>query len=47
MDRLDVRTSRMQPVLAWTLGLIMVPLALGAMFTGLSGGVSPVPSALG
>lgn len=47
MDRLDVQTSRTQPAMTWVLGLIMIPLALGVMFMGISDGGSPVPVGLG
>jgi len=47
MDRLDVQTRRMQPVMAAVLGLIMVPLALLNIVMGLRDGVSVVPLAIG
>jgi hypothetical protein len=47
MDRLDVQTSKLQPVLAVVLCLIMGPLALGSMIVGLDDGLSPVPVAIG
>jgi hypothetical protein len=46
MDRLDVQTSRLQPVLAVILGVIMVPLAVLTMFVGLQDGVSVMPLAM-
>jgi hypothetical protein len=47
MDRLDVETSRMQPVLVAILGLIFIPLAVLSLITGLSSGVPVVPVAMG
>jgi len=38
MDRLDVRTNRMQPVLVVILAIIFIPLVLASLFTGLSSG---------
>jgi hypothetical protein len=47
MDRLNVETSRLQPVLVGILGLIFIPLAVLSLFTGLSSGVSVMPVAMG
>jgi hypothetical protein len=47
MDRLDVETSRMQPVLVAILGVIFIPLAVMSMITGVSDGGSPVGVMLG
>lgn len=47
MDRLDVQTRRLQPVLTAILGLILIPLAVLSLFTGLSSGVSMMPVMMG
>jgi len=47
MDRLDVQTSRVQPVAAAVAGIIMVPLGLAAIATGLTSGGGIVPVAIG
>jgi hypothetical protein len=47
MNRLDVETSRMQPVLVVILALIFIPLAAGSLFVGLQSGVSVMPLAMG
>lgn len=38
MDRLDVQTSKLQNVTMVLLGVLLVPLSLGAMLAGISGG---------
>jgi hypothetical protein len=47
MNRLDVETSRLQPVLLVVLGVIMVPLGVGSLIMGASDGISVVPVVLG
>jgi hypothetical protein len=47
MDRLDVRTNRMQRVLIVILALIFIPLAAGSLFTGLSSGGGMMPLLIG
>jgi hypothetical protein len=47
MNRLDVQTSRLQPVAAASAGIIMVPLGLAALVTGLASGGGIVPVAIG
>ncbi len=43
MDRLDVQTSRLQPAAAALAGLIMVPLGVVSVITGLrAGAIAPV-----
>lgn len=46
MNRLDVQTSRMQPVLMMVLGAIFIPLALLSMFVGIKDG-SMMPMGMG
>jgi hypothetical protein len=45
MDRLDVRTNRLVPVLI--LAPIFIPLAAASLITGLSSGVSAMPIVMG
>ena len=47
MNRLDVETSRMQPVLMMVLGAVFIPLALLSLYVGVSDGFSPMPVAMG
>jgi hypothetical protein len=47
MDRLTVVTSKLQPVMAAVLGVIMVPLGLGSLASGVSRGFEVVPVAIG
>jgi heme A synthase len=47
MNRLDVKTSKLQLILAALLGLLFVPLGLASLAGGLSGGFKVVPFALG
>ncbi len=47
MSRLEVKTSRVQPVLAVLLGIFFVPLGLVSLAGGLSGGFKIVPVAIG
>lgn len=47
MDRLDVETSRMQPVLVAILGLIFIPLGALSLITGVMDGFSMMPVAMG
>ena len=47
MNRLEVKTSNLQIVLAVLLGLLFVPLGLASLAGGLSGGFRIVPVALG
>ncbi len=47
MDRLNVATSRVQPVAAVLAGVMMVPLALGSIASGVARGFAPMPVALG
>jgi hypothetical protein len=47
MNRLDVQTSRLQPVLAAFLALIFVPLGVASLYFGLSKGFSAVPVMIG
>jgi hypothetical protein len=47
MNRLDVQTSRLQPVLMMILGAIFIPLALLSMFVGIRDGFSPMPVVMG
>jgi hypothetical protein len=47
MNRLEVETSRLQSAAAIVAGVIMVPLGIGAMVTGLAGGGGMVPVAIG
>lgn len=47
MDRLEVQTSRMQPVLMGVMGAIFIPLGVASIYVGVSDGFSAVPVALG
>jgi hypothetical protein len=47
MRRLEVKTSKLQLVLAVLLGLLFVPLGLASLAGGLSGGFRIVPVAIG
>lgn len=47
MNRLDVETSRVQSAAAIAAGVIMVPLGVGAIATGLAGSGGMVPVAIG
>lgn len=47
MNRLDVQTSRMQPVMAAILGVIMFPLGLLSLFAGVKDGIEVVPLGIG
>ncbi|HEY9282434.1 MAG TPA: hypothetical protein VIP46_03175 [Pyrinomonadaceae bacterium] len=47
MSRLEVKTSKLQLILAVLLGLLFVPLGLASLAGGLSGGFRIVPVALG
>lgn len=47
MNRLEVKTSKLQLVLAAMLGLLFVPLGLASLAGGLAGGFKVVPVALG
>jgi hypothetical protein len=47
MNRLDVETSRLQPMMAVLLGVIMVPLGVASLASGLMRGLSIVPFAIG
>ena len=47
MSRLEVKTSKLQLVLAVLLGLLFVPLGLASLAGGLSGGFRIVPVAFG
>ena len=47
MNRLDVQTSRLQPVMAAILGVMMVPLGLLSLFAGVKDGIEIVPLGIG
>ncbi len=47
MSKLEVKTSRLQPVLAALLGLFFVPLGLVSLASGLSQGIELVPVGVG
>ncbi|HEX8452955.1 MAG TPA: hypothetical protein VF647_12715 [Longimicrobium sp.] len=47
MNRLDVQTSRMQPVMAAILGVIMVPLGLLSLYGGVKDGIEVGPLGIG
>ena len=47
MNRLNVETRKLQPVLSIVLAVIMVPLGVLSIVMGLSGGVEPVPLGIG
>ena len=47
MNRVDVQTSKLQPVLMVILGVIFIPLAVLSLISGIGGGFSVVPVALG
>ncbi|HVG45049.1 MAG TPA: hypothetical protein VM890_09980 [Longimicrobium sp.] len=47
MNRLDVQTSRLQPVMAIVAGIIMVPLGLGNLVSGVMRSFAAVPVAIG
>ena len=47
MKRLEVKTSKLQPVLAVLLGLFLVPLGLLSLINGWLKGFAPVPLGIG
>jgi hypothetical protein len=47
MNRLDVKTSRLQPMMAVLLGVIMVPLGVASLVSGVMRGFAIVPVAIG
>ena len=47
MNRLDVQTSKVQPVMAVILGLIVIPLALGSIIVSLKDGINVVGLGMG
>jgi len=47
MNRLEVKTSKLQLILAALLGILFVPLGLASLAGGLAGGFEVVPVALG
>jgi hypothetical protein len=47
MNRLDVETSRLQPMMAVLLGVIMVPLGLVSLVSGVMRGFAVVPVVIG
>ena len=47
MNRLDVETSRLQPMMAVVAGVFMVPLGLASLASGVMRGFAVVPVALG
>ena len=47
MNRLDVETSRLQPMMAVLLGVIMVPLGLASLASGVMRDFAIVPVAIG
>jgi len=47
MNRLDVQTSKLQPMMAALAGLIMVPIGLASLVSGVMRGFAIMPLALG
>jgi hypothetical protein len=47
MNRLDVETSRLQPVMAAVAGLFMVPIGLLSLASGVMRGFAPMPLVMG
>lgn len=47
MNRLNVETRKLQPMMSIVLAVIMVPLGVLSIVMGLSGGVEPVPLGIG